>query len=71
MVISGIKTLMQLGLLGEANFKAAKSLTTWEYLQQVCGIAQDTQECCFFLGKYSQRKQSKIPFESLTMMRFQ
>ena len=30
MAISGIETLMQQGLLGEANFKAAKSLTAWE-----------------------------------------
>ena len=30
MAISGIETLMQLGLHGEANFKAAKSLITWE-----------------------------------------
>ena len=28
--ICGIETLMQLGSVGEANFKAAKSLTTWE-----------------------------------------
>ena len=28
--ISGIETLRQLGLLGKANFKAAKSLTAWE-----------------------------------------
>ena len=30
MGISGIETLIQLGLLGKANFKAAKSLTAWE-----------------------------------------
>ena len=30
MAISGIETLMQLGLLGKAYFKAAKSLTAWE-----------------------------------------
>ena len=30
MAISGIETLMQLSLLNEANFKAAKSLITWE-----------------------------------------
>ena len=28
--ISGIETLMHLGSLGKANFKAAKCLTTWE-----------------------------------------
>ena len=28
--IGGIETLRQLGLLGKANFKAAKSLTAWE-----------------------------------------
>ena len=27
---SGIETLMQLGVLGKANFKAAKSVTAWE-----------------------------------------
>ena len=37
MAISGIETLMLLGLVGKANFKAAK----------------DSQECCCFLGKYS------------------
>ena len=50
MAISGIETLMQMGLLCEANFKAAKSLTAWEYLQQVCGIAKDSHECCCFQG---------------------
>ena len=29
--IGGIETLRQVGSLGEANFKAAKSLTAWEY----------------------------------------
>ena len=53
MAIGGIETLRQLGLLGEANFKAAKSLTAWESLQQVCGIAKDSQVLCCFLGKYS------------------
>ena len=53
MAISEIGTLMQLGSLGKANFKAEKSLTAWELLLQVCGIAQDSQECCCFLGKYS------------------
>ena len=33
--IGGIETLRQLGSLGEAIFKAAKSLTAWEYLQLV------------------------------------
>ena len=51
MFISGIE--MQLGLLGEANFKAAKSLTTCEKLQQTGGIAKDSQECCCLLGEYS------------------
>ena len=48
--ISGIETLRQLGLLGKANFKDAKSLTAWEYLQQVKATAKDSQECCCFLG---------------------
>ena len=48
--ISGIETLRQLGLLGKANFKAAKSLTAWEELQQVTATAKDSQECCCFLG---------------------
>ena len=47
MAISAIETLRQ---LGKANFKAAKSLTTWEYLQQVKVTAKDSQECCCFLG---------------------
>ena len=50
MAISGIETLRQLGLLGKANFKAAKYLTAWEYLQQLKATAKDSQECCCFLG---------------------
>ena len=42
----GIETLMQLGSLGEANFKPAKSLTAWEKLQQVCGIAKYSNLDC-------------------------
>ena len=51
--IGGIEALMQLGSLGEANFKAAKSLTAWEWLQQVRPAAEDSQVLCCFLGKYS------------------
>ena len=51
--IGGIETLRQLGLLGEAIFKASKSLTAWEYLQQVKATAKDSQVLCCFLGKYS------------------
>ena len=40
--ISWIETLRQLGLLGKANFKDAKSLTAWEYLQQVKATAKDS-----------------------------
>ena len=50
MAISGIETLLQLGSLGEANFQSVKSLTAWEYLQQLGGIAEDSQDCCWFLG---------------------
>ena len=42
MAIGGIETLRQPGSLGEANFKAAKSLTAWEYLQQVKATAKDS-----------------------------
>ena len=42
MAISGIETLRQLGLLSKANFKAAKSLTAWEKLQQVEATAKDS-----------------------------
>ena len=51
--IGGIETLRQLGSLGEAIFKAAKSLAAWEYLQQVKATAKDSQVLCCFLGKYS------------------
>ena len=71
MAIGGIEPLRQLGSLGEANFKAPKSLTAWDYLQQVKATAKDSQVLCCFLGKYSGRKQSKTLFESLTMVRFQ
>ena len=51
MAICGILTSMQLGLLGKANFKAAKSLTTLEQLQQTGGIAKDsTRMFVVFLG---------------------
>ena len=52
MAIGGIETLRQLGSLSEANFKAAKSLTAWEYLQQVKATAKDSQVLCCFPGKY-------------------
>ena len=51
--IGGIETLRQLGSLVEANFKATKSLTAWEYLQQVKATAKYSQVLCCFLGKYS------------------
>ena len=50
MAIGGIETLRQLGFLGKANFKATKFLTTWGNLQQVCGIANDSQEFYCFPG---------------------
>ena len=50
MAISGIETLRQLGLLGKASFKAVKSLTAWEKLQQAKATAKDSQKCCCFLG---------------------
>ena len=52
-VVGGIETLRQLGLLGKPTFKAAKSLTAWEYLQQVKATAKDSQVLGCFLGKYS------------------
>ena len=63
MAVSGIETLIQLGSLGEANFKAAKSLTAWEYLQQVKATAKDSQECCCFLGLKENKVRSllKVP----------
>ena len=61
--ISGMETLRQLGLLGKANFKAAKSPTTWEQLQQVKATAKDSQECCCFLGLKENKESSllKVP----------
>ena len=53
MAIGGIESLRQLGSLGKANFKAEKSLTAWEYLQQVKATAKDSQVLFCFLGKYS------------------
>ena len=42
---------MQLDSLGKTNFKGAKSLTTWDYLQQIDGIAQDSPRMfVVFLG---------------------
>ena len=42
MAIGRIENLRQLGSLGKANFKAAKSLTAWGYLQQVKATAKDS-----------------------------
>ena len=53
MAITGIETVMELCLLGKANLKVEKSLTAWEQLQQVHGIAKLSQECCCFLEEYS------------------
>ena len=63
MVINGIETLRQLGLLGKANFKAAKSLTAWENPQQVKATAKDSQEYCWFLGLKENKVNSllKVP----------
>ena len=60
---SGIETLRQLGLLGKANFKAAKSLTTLELLQQGKVTVKDSQECCCFLGLKENKERSllKVP----------
>ena len=49
---------MQLGLLDKAIFKAAKSLTAWEKLQQTGGIAQDLPRMLVvFLENTLERKQ--------------
>ena len=49
-VINGIESLRQLGLLGKAHFKAAKSLTAWEYLQQVKATAKTLKYFVVVLG---------------------
>ena len=62
---------MQLGSRGEATFKAAKSLTTWEQLQQTDGIAKDsTRMFVVFLGNTLERKQGVIPPEDAPMVCF-
>ena len=65
-VINGIETLRQLGLLGKANFKAANRL----------GVASASKSDCQRLSRMLLfsgigRKQSKLPFEIHTMVRFQ
>ena len=67
--ISEIETLRQLGLLGKANFKAAKS-------PNHLGVTSASKSDCQRLSRVLllsgiERIQSKHPFESLTMMRFQ
>ena len=63
MAISGIESLRQLGLVGKANFKAAKSLTPWEQLQKLKVTSKDSQECCCFLGLKENKVSSllKVP----------
>ena len=63
MSIGGIETLRQLGSLGEANFKAV-------------GVTSASKSDCQRLSRVLllsgiERKQSKHPFESSTMVRFQ
>ena len=52
---------MQVGLLDEANFKAAKSLTAWEQFLQTDGIAQDSQECLLFSWEIVLKKTKGYP----------
>ena len=49
MAIGGIDNLRKLGLMGKVNFKASKSLTGWDYLQQVKATAK-TLKNVVFLG---------------------
>ena len=63
---------MQLGVLGKTIFKPAKSLSTWEKLQQTDGIAQDSPRMLVvFLGSTLQRKQRVNPPEGTAMVCFQ
>ena len=71
MAINGLETLRQLGLLGRANFKAAKSLTAWEYLQQVKATTNDSQECCCFLGLKENKVSPLLKVSQWCNVRFQ
>ena len=67
--LSGIETLRQLGLLGKANFKGCK-------VPNRLGLTSARKSDCQRLSRVLllsgiERKQSKHPFESLTMVRFQ
>ena len=64
MAISGIETLSQLGLLGKANCKAESPNRLG-----VTSASKRLSRMLLFSG--IERKQSKLPFESLTMVRFQ
>ena len=50
MAISGIETLMQLGLLGKANFKAAKSLPLGSNFSKFVGLPKTLKNFVVFLG---------------------
>ena len=47
---------MQLGSLDEANFKAAKSLTAWEKLEQTDRIAKDSTRILLFSWEILMKK---------------
>ena len=69
MAISGIETLRQLGLLGKAKFQDCKVPNR---LGVTLAIKSDCQRLSrVLLLSGIERKQSKLPFESLTMVRFQ
>ena len=70
MAISGIETLRQLGLLGKANFKAGCKVPNR------LGVTSASKSDCQRLSRVLllsgiERKQSKHPFQSPTMVRFQ
>ena len=68
-VINGITTLRQLGLLGTANFNAAEVPNRLGVTSAIKSDSQRLSRVLLLSG--IERKQSKLPFESPTMVRFQ
>ena len=68
MTINGIETLRQLGLLGKAKIQGCK-------VTNRLGVTSASRSDCqrlsiVLLLSGIERKQSKYPFESVTMVRF-
>ena len=71
MAIGGIETLMQLGSLGEANFKAAKSQPLGSNSSKFVGLPKTLKNVVVFLGDALEENKVRFLLKVPTMIRFQ